>query len=682
MDNVALSGRTDSPHDRRLLLVGGLFLFAACLAVLDLHAVLGGASFWRALVAPDLSDMRDVLVHDSLLPRMAMTLLCGAALGLAGALAQQVLRNPLAEPMTLGIFPGAYLALVVASVWMPAWLGHGRETIALAGGALAMLAVFGLAWAQGMSSLGVILAGMVVNLYCGAISLAIAVVHFDLLRGLQIWGGGALDQTGWQPAARLAAEFAGCALAAGLLARPLGLFDAGDTTVRNLGVAVGWMRGAALFVAVALTAFVVVQVGVIGFVGLAAPLLARLAGARRAHARFVWSPLTGAALLWFTDEVVRFVSQAELFSAHLIPTGAVTSIVGVPLLVALLPRLRTRPAADAAPGASLRTRPQRALPLPWIALLVLACALSLAVARGPQGWRLANFAQIDALLFWRVPHLLAALSAGCLLGVAGTLLQRMTANPMASPDLLGVGSGGMFGVVAVLLLTGSVTPLALFAGCAGGALATLALLLGFGRRAGFAPERLLLVGISIGSLFQAVVGAVMASGDPRAGVLIDLLVGSTYYVAPALAWSIAALAVATLAAAPLTVRWVEALGLGAPVAASIGVPVSVARFALLLFAALATAAATLIVGPLSFVGLIAPHIARLSGGRRPLSQLWLAAVLGALLMVAADWLGRQIVFPEEVAAGLVATLIGGPWLVALMLLRGARGASGFMGGAS
>ena len=96
------------------------------------------------------------------------------------------------------------------------------------------------------------------------------------------------------------------------------------------------------------------------------------------------------------------------------------------------------------------------------------------------------------------------------------------------------------------------------------------------------------------------------------------------------------------------------------------------RFALLLLAAMSTAAATVIVGPLSFVGLIAPHIARFSGARRPVPQLYLAATLGALLMVTADWLGRQIVFPQEIATGLVATLLGGPWLVALVMLRGLR----------
>ncbi|WP_201642454.1 Fe(3+)-hydroxamate ABC transporter permease FhuB [Paraburkholderia metrosideri] len=665
--------RSAAPRDRRFALVATLLALAAVLAAVNLRAVLDGASFWSALFAPDMTDMRDVLVHDSLVPRVLVTLLCGAALGLAGALMQQVLRNPLAEPMTLGVFPGAYLALMIAGLWMPGWLAAGRETVAFAGGALAMLAVFALAWSQRMSSLGVILSGMVVNLYCGAISLAIAVVHFDLLTGLMIWGGGALEQTGWQPTVHLFASFVVCALGAALLYRPLSLFDAGDSTVRNLGASVGWMRFGALLIAVMLTTVVVSEVGVIGFVGLAAPLVAKLAGARRLRERLLWAPLTGAAMLWFTDEIVRVAASAEPFSAHLIPTGTVTSIVGVPLLVALLPRLRSRPDLSAPLASPLVHRSVRTSLFLCIALLALVCALSLTVARGPHGWYVASFSQVDTLLFWRVPRLLCALAAGVLLALAGTLLQRVTANPMASPDLLGVSSGGMLGIVAVLFATGSLSPALLFAGCVAGALVTLGTLFWFGRRAAFAPERLLLTGIAISALFQAVVGALMSSGDPRAGVLIDLLVGSTYYVAPAIAWSIAALAAMALVIAPLTARWMTALSLGAPSAASVGVPVARARFALLLFAALSSAAATVIVGPLSFIGLIAPHIARLSGGRRPLSQMYLAAALGALLMVCADWLGRQLVFPEEIAAGLVATLLGGPYMVILALRRRAMG---------
>lgn len=101
-------------------------------------------------------------------------------------------------------------------------------------------------------------------------------------------------------------------------------------------------------------------------------------------------------------------------------------------------------------------------------------------------------------------------------------------------------------------------------------------------------------------------------------------------------------------------------------AASIGVDLRASRLALLLLIAALAAAATLIVGPMSFVGLMAPHMARTAGLQRPVEQLMGSAALGCLIMVLADWLGRNLMFPYQVPAGLLATFIGAPyflWLV-------------------
>ncbi|WP_244125893.1 Fe(3+)-hydroxamate ABC transporter permease FhuB [Burkholderia gladioli] len=667
--NLMSLPRQAAPRDARWWVIGAMIAVSLLLAILGIRAELDGASFWQALSSPDPHNLREILVRDSMLPRIAMTLLCGGALALAGTLAQQVLRNPLAEPMTLGVFPGAYLALIVADLWGPSWLVAGRPVIALAGGLLAMLAVFALSARQRMAPLAVVLSGMIVNLYCGAISLALSMAHFELLRGLMIWGGGALDQTGWHESRMLGVAVLGCAIVTVLLRRPLGVFDAGDSTVRSLGVGLHRTRVVALLVAVVLTAAVVSTVGVIGFVGLAAPTLARLAGARRLGQRLVWAPLLGAALLWLTDELVRVVSSAELFSAHLLPTGTVTSLIGVPLLLFLLPRLRAQPDLHAAGiAAPAPARLARRLPLALLALVVVL-ALSFGVTRTVDGWRIGDLEQIRAIMFWRLPHTVAAAAAGVLLAIGGTLIQRITANPMASPDLLGVSSGGMLGLVVALFMGVTPGPGTLFLSCLVGVVLTLAVLMWLGSRVAFAPERLLLIGVAISALLQAVVSAMMSSGDSRVGLLLNFIVGSTYYVQAPIAYAAAVIALLGLVCAPLMSRWIETLGLGAGVAGGLGIPVGRARLLILLLAAVLTAASTLLVGPLSFVGLIAPHIARFSGARRPASQILVAAMIGALLMTFAEWLGRQLVFPEEVASGLVATLIGGPYLIALMLRK-------------
>ncbi|WP_225920016.1 Fe(3+)-hydroxamate ABC transporter permease FhuB [Pseudomonas vanderleydeniana] len=649
-----------------LLLFAVLFALAAGLALWQVGATLGSASWLSALLRPDPENLSQVLLHEVLLPRVAMALLCGTALGLACTLIQQVLRNPLAEPMTLGIFPGAYLALALYTLYDGG--AAGRELVALVGGALAVLVVLALAWPQRLSPMAVILCGMVVNLYCGAVSLAIALVHFDFLLGLQIWGGGSLEQAGWQPSAHLLAGLAGSVLTVWWIRRPLALLDSGESTARSLGAKVERTRLVALLVAVVLTALVVAQVGVIGFLGLAAPALARLLGARTLYQRLFCSAGIGAAILWATDQVVLLISTTQVFSAHLIPTGTVTSLLGVPLLVALLPRLRSgissqwKPAWPMGSGFTFR----RWL---WLAgLLAVGLFLSLAVARGLDGWAIASWTEVQGLLFWQVPHTVLAMAAGGLLALAGTLLQRATANPMASPDLLGVSSGGALGIVVVVFAVSQPTPALLFTACLAGSLAALGGLLWLGRGT-FTPQRLLLIGVAVSAWFQAMVSATLASGDPRAALMLQLVTGSTYYIPAVLAWAAAGVLVLGLCLVPLFSRWLQAFSLGEGAAASVGVPVARARLLILLFAGVLTTMATLLVGPLSFIGLLAPHIARLAGARRPLQQLWVAALLGAVLMMVSEWLGRQMIFPQQMPAGLVATLLGGPYLVLLMLYR-------------
>jgi iron complex transport system permease protein len=176
----------------------------------------------------------------------------------------------------------------------------------------------------------------------------------------------------------------------------------------------------------------------------------------------------------------------------------------------------------------------------------------------------------------------------------------------------------------------------------------------------------LLAGVAIGALFQAVVAVAIASGGERATTLLQWLAGSTYTITPTDAALALALGVVLCALTPLCNRWLQILPLGEASARALGVSTRGARLALLLLIALLTAAATLVVGPLSFVGLTAPHFARLFGARRPLQQVLLAAPIGALTMVVADWLGHALLMPRELPAGLVATLIGAPYLMWLL----------------
>jgi ferric hydroxamate transport system permease protein len=640
---------------------------------LSLIAILAALalSAWNlhAITSQDVPRIAEIVALDSWAPRIVTAWLAGALLGLSGVIFQQVLRNPLAEPMTLGVSAGAQLAMTVATLWMPAWMAIAPQGIALAGACVAALLVFGFAWRSGFAPVTVAVAGLVITLYCGSVGVALQLFYMPYLRGLFIWGGGSLMQSSWSDASMLALRLAiGGALAFTLL-RPMTLLSLDDANARALGLPLPLMRAVALALAIVLSAAVVSAVGVIGFVGLAAPALARLAGARRLVHRLILAPSIGALLLWLTDQIVQ---QATNALGDLVPAGAACALFGAPLMLMLLSRVdRThRLDVSAAPfenNIGIRMLKRRFV---WTALLALTMlALSLDFGRGAQGWHLSTFDELSRVLTWRAPRAIAALSAGIMLAVSGTLLQRLTANPLASPEVLGVSAGASLGMIALVLFFADAGQTARLVATTAGALIALIAILWFASRAHFAPQRVLLAGIAVGALFQAVVAVVIASGGERAAALLNWLAGSTYAITPADAIRSMVLCVMFCAPLPLIARWLDVLPLGDAAARALGVDVRRARGALFALIALLTASATLIVGPLSFVGLTAPHFARSLGARRPLEQALIAAPVGALTMTVADWLGRALTMPRELPAGLVATLIGAPFLMWFLARR-------------
>jgi ferric hydroxamate transport system permease protein len=645
------------------------FVAALALSAANLAAIAPRSLWWQALVSPDTHDIRQIIVRDSWLPRIVTAWLAGATLGLAGTMFQQVLRNPLAEPMTLGISAGAQLALTLAALWAPAALGFAREPVALAGALAAAVAVFGLAWRSGLAPVTVAVAGLVVTLWCGSVSVALQLLHTPYLRGLFIWGGGSLVQQDWSDVATLAPRLAAGGALAWLLLRPLTLFSLDDANARSLGLALRRLRLVSLALAVVLSATVVSTVGVIGFIGLAAPALAQLAGARRVAHRLLLAPLFGALLLWLTDQAVQPLANAL---GELVPAGAASALFGAPLMLLILARMHRATRLDTTAAPTHRVQANLSIHRRFALILLMTAAtlvLALDVGRGVHGWQFSGLADLSHVAIWRAPREVAAFAAGVMLALAGTLLQRLTGNPLASPEVLGVSAGAALGLIALLVGAADAGHGARLAATTGGALVTLLAILWFARRSNFAPQRVLLAGIAIGALFQAVVAVVIAAGGDRAVALLAWLAGSTYTVTPADAALALALCLVTGALTPLTGRLLLILPLGDANARALGMRTPLARGALLGLIAVLSAAATLIVGPLSFVGLTAPHFARLAGARRPLDQLLLAAPIGGLTIVAADWIGRTLLMPRELPAGLVATLFGAPWLMWLLARR-------------
>lgn len=639
-----------------------LLVLTLGLACAELARQLPGALWWQALFSPELDDARQAVVHFSWLPRLAICLLAGAALGLAGTLMQQVLRNPLASPTTLGVASGAQLALMMVTLLAPSWLLIGREWIAMAGGSLAMGLVFALAWRRQLNPVVIVFAGLVINLYLAAISMGLLLFFQEELKGLLVWGSGSLAQNSWSGVGYLLPRLLLAAMLAAVLVRPLAVLELDDASARSLGVSLKHLRFAGLGLAVFITACVVSVVGLIGFIGLAAPAMVRLLGVRKLAQRLLWAPILGALLLAATDLLLQTLSR---FWPVLIPTGAMTALLGAPLLLWLIPRLGIKQSAPKANSSLLLARHPAPTRLVGLMVLGLAAAViaSLLFGQGMGGWHWPSWLRWQAQLEWRLPRTLAAGAAGVLLALAGTLLQRVSNNPMASPELLGVSGGTFMGVIAAaLLLPALPLPMMLLGGLVG-AFACLLLLVLINRRNGFQPERILLSGIAITALFEPLQAIALANGDLRVQQLLSWMSGSTYYVTQPVALALVVLALLMLAACLLVSRWLDLMPMGPAVATALGIHLGRAQLTILLLVAVLTASATMVIGPLSFAGLLAPHLARLMGLVRARWHLLGAAGCGALLMVSADWIGQQILFPQEVPVGLVSTLLGGAYFM-------------------
>lgn len=271
---------------------------------------------------------------------------------------------------------------------------------------------------------------------------------------------------------------------------------------------------------------------------------------------------------------------------------------------------------------------------------------------------------------YRLPRVLCALLVGAALAVAGTMLQRALRNPLASPDVVGVTKGAGLGAVVVIMLVPAATPWMMPVAVVLGALAAVGILFAMvgSRRA---PAIVALTGIAVGAVFHAIMMFIVVSrpGDVNRAMiwLAGSLYGSTLDQAAVLAMSLLILLPAVLAVAGM----LDLTRLADDSVTTLGRDPRRLRLVLVLVSSLLTAAAVAVAGTIGFLGLLAPHIASSLVGHRPRYLLPASALVGALLLTAADLAGRVFAPPSEIPAGIVISVIGVPYLL-FLLWRGSH----------
>jgi iron complex transport system permease protein len=319
----------------------------------------------------------------------------------------------------------------------------------------------------------------------------------------------------------------------------------------------------------------------------------------------------------------------------------------------------------------------RSANLCWMLLVASALLVLVGASVGSTGFSRLWLAWDDALsrqIVWdiRLPRTLGAWLAGALLGLAGAVAQGLFRNPLADPYLLGSASGASVGVAAALALMG-VSPMSLqwvarlgmtgaaFVGATLAVMLTLLLAKGVGH-----TLRLLLAGVVVGVVLGALASMITLLSPDILQAMQAFMLGSTGFVGWAACAIMGVVLLLCLVVATLLSRVLDGLSLGEATAQSLGLQLPVLRAALVVVLALATGTAVAQTGLIAFVGLAAPHLVRAVVKVKHAALLCFSALMGAVLLSAADVLSRWLVAPQELPVGVLTAILGGGYLLWLM----------------
>jgi len=267
----------------------------------------------------------------------------------------------------------------------------------------------------------------------------------------------------------------------------------------------------------------------------------------------------------------------------------------------------------------------------------------------------------------RIPRVFLALLIGANLAASGALLQAVMLNPLADPGLTGVSSGAAVAVLFILLAQPayvSLVPLVAIVG--GGLAAALVYAWAWSKRSGFTPIRIILSGVAVNAVFGGVIGLLSLLYSDQLPSALQWLNGSLAGKGMGVTAMLLPYSVIGWIAALLCIRQANILRLGEQVAHNLGQNLNRIRFMLSLVAVYLAAISVSAVGLVGFVGLIVPHISRLLVGSDYKLALPMSFLIGALILLAADTVGRTVFAPIEIPAGIVMAMVGGPYFLYLM----------------
>ncbi|WP_158734956.1 iron ABC transporter permease [Alteribacillus sp. YIM 98480] len=667
-----------SHKQKAVLIFGGgtaLLLFLITFHLLQSSREMPFHIVWEAVWNKE-DSLQHNIVQSIYLPRIVIGIIAGAALAAAGVIFQTLTKNPLASPSTLGVHSGAYFFLVAGTIFGPSWLGANGFLLALAGGTFAAMLVFLLAGGHTATPVRMALAGMVLTLMFTSFTSTLQIFFEYETAGLFLWGNGTLVQQDWNGVTFSLPWVAFLLIVVLWIGKKMDLLLLGEDQAKTLGEKVRVVQVLMFFSAVGLTALVVSVVGPIAFIGLIAPHLIKLAGYQLHGMLIPASMLWGANILIGADVLGRYLDP----SLTELPVGSITALIGAPWLIWLILKNRNSFIGSGnkeslSPG-SLSFK----LPYSWViigSLLLLCIAFFSGLAGGGNGFEFVSTwnalftdessGQKFIIFDLRLGRVLAAMFAGILLALSGLLFQGILRNPLADPSIIGVTHGAGVGALTVMFLLSGFSAAWIPAGAIAGSFITVGIVLFFSWKTQFQPAVLALMGIGVSAVGGAVTQILITRSNMNAASALTWLSGSTYAsgfseLQQFLIWPVVIL----IPLSAVLMNKLNILSLGDQTAIGLGVQTITVRWFAALLATFSASMAVAAVGTIGFIGLVAPHLARLLIGHDHRKILPVSLMLGAALLVIADTAGRMVLAPKEIPSGLVAAVIGAPFFLWLM----------------
>jgi len=670
-------GKELPPGVKLLFLYGGGSLILISLLIFHLsqgRVELSFSIIYEAIFAPK-DIIEHHLVRQMRLPRSVIGIIGGGALATSGALLQSLTRNPLSSATTLGINAGSYLMVVITAVFSPAIFANFSLLPSLVGGILAAIAVYLISGGPRSTPIQMTLAGTAISLVLASITGTLQLFFENETAGLFLWGSGTLVQNDWN-GVQFSYGWILLALAISLiLSNKLDILELGDDIAISLGQKVLLIRFTGLTIAVFLSAITVSVIGPIGFVGIIAPHLIKLMGFKKHKILLSASFLWGGIILLAADVVARefFAKAGEL------PVGSFTAMIGAPWLIWLAYRIgkkqnKTNNSTKTNVGTNIFNYSYYKILIVLSGLIIIFILLGLLI--GASNINITEVIKVlmgsgndfsrNIILNVRLPRIIVALLAGGALAVSGLLLQGVLRNPLGDPSILGVTPGAGLGALMFLMVWPNqsieLLPLAAFAG----ALIASSIIYLIAWRSNFKPSMLALIGIAVSAFCSAGIQILVSTAKLGVTVALTWLAGSTYAkgwteLGNLIAWPLVLIPIAWIVAPKL-----DTLALGDDMASSLGIKVKKTRLLISLIGVSLAAAAVSIVGTIGFVGLLAPHGARMLTNANHRKLVVLTSFLGGMLLVVADLIGRTIFMPKEIPSGLIVAILGAPYFIWLM----------------